>query len=261
MSSARLVPRPRAGSSSPDQNVPSKNSASAPSTARRISSVTPPAAERYASTPPPARSRTRTPMLFSGSAGAGSRCTGGLPGTASGSTTRPAISSSPPTFSVRHVTWPGKRSSVRYRTLPSTKPRRTGAVAYTTSGCDSRSESRPRQWSRSPLVSRMAAIGESRGPRGCSAGKPSIWARISGEQLRSSQRTPSALTATHSCVRAEARTRPSRTPRQFGQPQFHCGKPPPAAEPRTRITMSSPTNTTALPRRRKGCLDSRRVSR
>src|SRR6478735_12563159 len=28
---------------------------------------------------------------------------------------------------------------------------------------------------------------------------------------------------------------PRRTPTQFGQPQFYCGKPPPAAEPKTRI--------------------------
>jgi hypothetical protein len=27
---------------------------------------------------------------------------------------------------------------------------------------------------------------------------------------------------------------PLRTPAQFAHPQFHCGKPPPAADPRTR---------------------------
>lgn len=32
---------------------------------------------------------------------------------------------------------------------------------------------------------------------------------------------------------------PSRTPRQLGQLQFHCGKPPPAAEPRTRTFIPS----------------------
>jgi hypothetical protein len=26
---------------------------------------------------------------------------------------------------------------------------------------------------------------------------------------------------------------PARSPTQFGQPQFHCGNPPPAAEPKT----------------------------
>src|SRR5215467_11751109 len=33
---------------------------------------------------------------------------------------------------------------------------------------------------------------------------------------------------------------PARRPRQFGQPQFHCGKPPPAAEPRTRMSTLYP---------------------
>src|SRR5262245_47843238 len=38
------------------------------------------------------------------------------------------------------------------------------------------------------------------------------------------------------------RTRPSarRASAQLGQAQFHCGRPPPAADPRTRILMSSP---------------------
>jgi hypothetical protein len=36
-------------------------------------------------------------------------------------------------------------------------------------------------------------------------------------------------------VRERARTVPLRTPAQLRQLQFHCGKPPPAADPRTRI--------------------------
>jgi hypothetical protein len=36
-------------------------------------------------------------------------------------------------------------------------------------------------------------------------------------------------------VRGRARTVPARTPAQFGQLQFHCGNPPPAAAPRTLI--------------------------
>lgn len=35
-------------------------------------------------------------------------------------------------------------------------------------------------------------------------------------------------------MRGFARKVPLRTPAQFLQPQFHCGKPPPAAEPSTR---------------------------
>jgi len=88
------------------------------------------------------------------------------------------------------------------------------------------------------LVRRIAAIGEWRGARGWSAGALSIWARISGEQFSSTQPSdPSARTATHSCVRALARIVPSRTPRQLAHPQFHCGNPPPAAEPNTRISI------------------------
>jgi hypothetical protein len=44
MSAARLVPRPCAGNSSLDQNVPSKNTQSASASASRTAGVTPPAA-------------------------------------------------------------------------------------------------------------------------------------------------------------------------------------------------------------------------
>src|ERR1700691_4004591 len=37
------------------------------------------------------------------------------------------------------------------------------------------------------------------------------------------------------CVRVCARKVPALKPRQFGQLQFHWGKPPPAADPRMRI--------------------------
>src|SRR6478609_11956643 len=88
----------------------------------------------------------------------------------------------------------------------------------------------------------MPWIGVSRSERGCSLLKLSICCRISGEALSKNQESPSALTATDSCVRACARMLPRRTPTQFGQPQFHCGKPPPAAEPKTRInTFLLPT--------------------
>jgi hypothetical protein len=36
------------------------------------------------------------------------------------------------------------------------------------------------------------------------------------------------------CVRGRQGREPSRTARQFGQLQFHWGKPPPAADPSTR---------------------------
>src|SRR5688500_14349700 len=42
-------------------------------------------------------------------------------------------------------------------------------------------------------------------------------------------------TAIEDWVRFSARMEPLRTPAQLRQLQFHCGKPPPAAEPSTRI--------------------------
>src|SRR3954462_9238714 len=78
-------------------------------------------------------------------------------------------------------------------------------------------------------------MGVSRCARGCSLLKLSICCRISGDALSKNHESPSALSATDSCVRATARMVPRRTPTQLGQPQFHCGKPPPAAEPKTRI--------------------------
>src|SRR6266849_9916023 len=105
-------------------------------------------------------------------------------------------------------------------------------------GCDSRSDKSPRQWSRSPFVNRIPWIGLCRGPRGCRGVKPSICWRISGEAFRRNHAAPSAETATDSCVRGLALMLPSRAPRQLGHPQFHCGKPPPAAEPKTRTRKS-----------------------
>src|SRR6266545_5433228 len=108
------------------------------------------------------------------------------------------------------------------------------------SGWNSRSSRRPRQWSRSPLLRRIPRIGEWRGPRGWSRGKLSIWRWMSGEALSRNQSPPSALIATDSWVRGTAEIVPSRNPRQFGHPQFHWGNPPPAAEPRTRISTVNP---------------------
>src|SRR5262245_9630995 len=103
-----------------------------------------------------------------------------------------------------------------------------------TSGCDSRSDSRPRQWSRSPLVSRIPAMGECRSAFGHSSGQASICRAISGDALIKNQDSPSALRATDSCVRGRTLPPIRRPSRQLKQPQFHCGAPPPAAEPRTR---------------------------
>src|SRR6266849_97980 len=93
-------------------------------------------------------------------------------------------------------------------------------------------------------------MGEWRGPRGWSRGKASIWRWMSGEALSRDQLSPSALMARDSWVRGTAEIVPSRSPRQFGHPQFHCGNPPPAAEPRTRISTVKPRSTESPPRAR-----------
>src|SRR5689334_23401852 len=77
-------------------------------------------------------------------------------------------------------------------------------------------------------------MGEARGVFGCRGPKLSIWERMSGDALTSNQSPAPALRQTDSCVRGVALIRPSRTPRQFVQAQFHCGNPPPAADPRMR---------------------------
>ena len=75
-------------------------------------------------------------------------------------------------------------------------------------------------------LSRMARAG-------CSAGVCAICLRMSGEALTSSQSSPVALMAMDDWVRARAWMLPLRKPSQLAQLQFHCGKPPPAAEPST----------------------------
>jgi len=116
----------------------------------------------------------------------------------------------------------------------------TPAAAYTTSReVASRSSSRPSVWSISPSVSTTAPIGVPRESwrGGHSTGCAASCARRSGDAFRRIQRAPSALTATDDCNEPTPR---SRAARQLGQPQFHCGTPPPAAEPRmiTRIETS-----------------------
>src|SRR4051794_11200685 len=61
---------------------------------------------------------------------------------------------------------------------------------------------------------------------------------MSGEALTRTQSMPSSLTAIDDWVRLTASMVPLRTPSQLKQLQFHCGNPPPAAEPRIRIFNS-----------------------
>lgn len=71
---------------------------------------------------------------------------------------------------------------------------------------------------------------------GCNSGAARNCAVMSGEALTSAQQSlPLPRTAIEDWVRGRARSVPARTPAQFRQLQFHCGKPPPAAAPSTRI--------------------------
>src|SRR5579862_1039570 len=86
----------------------------------------------------------------------------------------------------------------------------------------------------SALVNTTALMGEFREPAGGtkSAEESTCWRR-SGDAFRRNQLEPSGEIAAWACVRARAFMVPERTPAHWGQAQFHCGKPPPAAEPRT----------------------------
>ena len=82
-------------------------------------------------------------------------------------------------------------------------------------------------------------------------------ARMSGEALTSTQaRRSLPQTAIEDWVRGRARTRALRTPAQLGQLQFHWGKPPPAADPSTRIF----TEGVGAPALRAGAAPSRHIS-
>src|SRR5215470_18818536 len=83
-------------------------------------------------------------------------------------------------------------------------------------------------------------MGESVGSSGAGAscGVASICERRSGEAPSRNHTWPSGEKANCVWDRGEAWRVPARSPEQFWQPQFHCGKPPPAAEPRTLICMA-----------------------
>src|SRR5215470_2064088 len=72
---------------------------------------------------------------------------------------------------------------------------------------------------------------------GSSCRVAAICVRRSGEAPSRNHTTPFGENASWVWVRAVARTEPERRPEQFRQAQFHCGKPPPAAEPRTLICI------------------------
>ena len=72
-------------------------------------------------------------------------------------------------------------------------------------------------------------IGDERSPAtGCSARVALIYGRRSGEALRTSQSPTLAVTASEACDREIAA--PPCAPGHSDALQFHCGKPPPAAD-------------------------------
>ncbi len=73
----------------------------------------------------------------------------------------------------------------------------------------------------SALLSSTASMGLRRSVPGCSAGCADSCARTSGLALSSTQRTPSALTATEDWVRGGTAGSPARAASHWGQPQFH----------------------------------------
>src|SRR5437899_9567330 len=79
---------------------------------------------------------------------------------------------------------------------------------------------------------------------------PICWRR-SGEALIRNQRSPSPLTASDAWLRGVAFLSPARARRQASALEFHWGKPPPAAAPRTTafISTAAHDNAAAKPRR------------
>ena len=116
--------------------------------------------------------------------------------------------------------------------LPSTA--NVSADAYSVKAWRSRKLSRPATWSISPPVRSTALIGLPRvSPRGCKGGERRSCSGRSGDALIRSQSSPFAEMARLACVRGLTRRSPAHANRQTGQRQFHCGNPPPAAEPST----------------------------
>src|ERR1700686_1861170 len=82
---------------------------------------------------------------------------------------------------------------------------------------------------------------------GWASGNERSWARMSGDASTRIQLAPSALTAMEDCVLGRALMLPRRKPSQLLQLQFHCGNPPPAADPRTRtLTMAEGKSATGI---------------
>src|SRR5215471_5606899 len=99
---------------------------------------------------------------------------------------------------------------------------------------------RPAIASTSAPVRITPSIGEERSPRlGWRIACAWICWRRSGEALIRNQRSPSPLTASDAWVRAVTPGAPSRARRHATAFEFHWGKPPPAAAPRTTALIAT----------------------
>src|SRR3954453_17553257 len=98
---------------------------------------------------------------------------------------------------------------------------------------DSRRRRSPAVWSISASVSSTPATGAARTPSSPSAPSASSCWRRSGEALARNHGPSAPRIASDDCVRGRAPS-PRRAASHVGQRQFHCGNPPPAAEPSTR---------------------------
>ena len=226
---------------------------------RRTVSVTAPTPGQVGQRPPGRALADTKPMLSCG-IGRGAGLRGGsssLPGTATASTWRPdarpsrsARSSSLPSWSERHVTWPWKAIERPVQDVAVREStRECGRSCRPASGCDSR---RDRE---AQAVIEIAVSQHDRARWASGAGREDE-AEDSLDLLadlrRAVQQKPSIAVGAdgHGFLRcARSPPSPARTPRQLGQPQFHCGNPPPAAEPSTRISIvASPRATRPFPR-------------
>jgi len=105
----------------------------------------------------------------------------------------------------------------------------------------SRSDKSPTIWSISPSVKTTASMVEPRiapfiGPN---SGNDMICVQMSGDALSKIHRFSPTLTATDDCVRLSSKWIFCLTAWQFLQPQFHCGVPPPADEPKMWMRIIS----------------------
>src|ERR1700675_2264146 len=100
----------------------------------------------------------------------------------------------------------------------------------------SRKRNKPSVWSRSASLSKTASIGDRRVWEGGWHLKWLSCDRRSGEALSKTQRRSSALIATLHWVRVSMN--PLRAASHWRHPQFHCGTPPPAADPSIWISIT-----------------------